>query len=173
MSGQQGQDIVLRLGEVHGLTGDAHHPALVLNDQLVQHKALLHGSALCAGTAGAQRSADAGQQLGGGKGLGHIVVCAQIPRRHLVLFRAAGRKHQNGHGHVRARAADEFQPVAVRQTQIQNHQIRHMGAQHHQPQLAGVRRKRLVLMRVQHGAEHAGYAAVVLYAKNAVFVIAH
>ena len=74
--------------------------------------------------AAAGRRANPGQQLAYPERLGQIIVRAGIQRFDLVLLPDARR--QNDHGNLRpaAQIAQELHPVAVRQAQVENDQIR-------------------------------------------------
>ena len=79
------------------------------------------------GSAGVpDRSADPGQQFICAKGLGQIVVCAQVQRIHLVLLVRAGGDHDHRQAGPAANAAEDLHAVHIGKPQIQNHKVRTM-----------------------------------------------
>lgn len=67
---------------------------------------------------------DPGQQLGGVKGLGHVVVRPTVQALHFVGDLVTGGEHEDGSGHVGgAEAAGHLQPVQLGQHHIQDDDI--------------------------------------------------
>ena len=58
------------------------------------------------------------------KRLGHIIITARIKTSHHVFFRILGRHHDHRHLTVQTDARQKLPTVAVRQIDIQKHQIR-------------------------------------------------
>ena len=83
----------------------------------------------------AQRDPHARQQFADTKRLAEVVVCPGVERGDFVFLRIACRQHDHGNGAPLPQIADIVQPVAVRQPQIENNQIRLARAGFNQPAL--------------------------------------
>mmetsp|Transcript_15321 Transcript_15321/g.36556 ORF Transcript_15321/g.36556 Transcript_15321/m.36556 type:complete len:272 (-) Transcript_15321:132-947(-) len=83
-----------------------------------------HRVGIGATRAPAQLHPHPGQQLGHTEGLDQIVIGAGVERLDLALFTVAGRQHQHRGLRPAAKLANEIEPIAVRQPEVQHHQLR-------------------------------------------------
>ena len=71
---------------------------------------------------------DAGQQFGSAKRLDQVIVGTSIECRHLVGFGRAGGKNDDGNVRPGPQVADQVDAVAIRQAEIEHHQVGLPGA---------------------------------------------
>ena len=174
MLGQKGHDVVFRLGQAHLLPFHEHLAAVVVDAQSLS---LELPAGCCVSSAAVavqpQGSAHAGQKFAGAEGLGDVIIGTQIQRFDLIHLVGAGREHHDG-GHILLpHGADEFQPVPVRQAQVQDHQIRVVGCEQGQAHGAGVRHQRLIVVRGQQRFNEAADVRLVLHDQHLIFIIVH
>ena len=77
-----------------------------------------------------QGGTDTRQQLRCAEGLGNIIICAQIQGFYLIGFLPASRNDDNRNGRPFSDFFQNFNPIHIRQTQIQKNQIGAMGGYH-------------------------------------------
>ena len=131
-------DAVFGLGQMNECPGNADLAAVVIDDQIAEdsHAAGCRGH--CALACDPQGSPNPGQQFPGAEGFGDVIVGTQIQRIDLVPFLGAGRQNQDGCQTALADSTDEILSVHIRQTQIQNHQVRNMGGKYQNALLAAL-----------------------------------
>ena len=121
----------------------------------------------------AENGTDTSQQFLRAKGLGDIVIRAQIQRLHLVPLVGAGGEHDDGYSVRLSHLLNQTHAISVRQTEIQNDEIRMMGGVHHHAERTGFRAEHLIVAGFQIGFDKASDVGLVLYDQNFVLVIAH
>ncbi len=135
-------DVDEQLGLLHQLAGVAHQrlqqgellagegDLLALQGHLVA--AAVQGQAtvgevstLAAGGTDslAQQHPDTGHHLPDAERLAHVVVGPRIQQPHLLLLGVPRREHQHGIGVVLADGVQDLHAIAIRQAQIQDHQV--------------------------------------------------
>ena len=105
----------------------------------------------------------------GVKGLGHIIVGAQLQADDLVVVLHAGGEHDDGHGRqarIAAHHSGHVLAVAVRQHQVQDHQVGLLPAKDVQGRLAVVGDQYLIAALLQVGARQPDDLPVVIYYKD-------
>ena len=114
--------------QVHFLAVAPHASGRVVDAQTTVLVHGLLGSALQSALAiePAQRDAQPREQLFHRKGLHQIVIGARVESVHLVGVLLAGGQHDDGKLRPGAHGADDLHPVAVRQAEVQNGQIRRL-----------------------------------------------
>ena len=110
----------------------------------------------------AKGNAYACHQLRRAKGLGYVIVSAQVQRFHLVLFPVAGGKDYYGHTRPLADVSDYFYSVHIAEAQVQQHHIRAMGGDRRHGLAARAYRKHFVVIGVEYGGKQMDYSLVVL-----------
>ena len=114
------QHVVFARRQPHLGVADAHDAAHQIDAQAAAAKLGGHSRLL---QAMAQGGADPRQQLRRAEGLGDVVIGAAIQRRHLGCLLAARGQHHDRHRAEAAQRAQRVQPVLIRQTEIEQHQI--------------------------------------------------
>ena len=119
MRGQEVQHLQLLGGHFHGLSLIVYLILFQADRQPREGQGVL----FTAGGGGtAQHSLDAGQQLLALKGLGHVVVRAQLQAQHLIKGFLLGGQHDDGNLRYLPHGAAYLPAVHARQHDIQNHQ---------------------------------------------------
>ena len=104
------------------LVMDIQFTLFKIQPEIVQTELLLlvvHRGALMA-----QPHADSGQQLLGAKGLSHVVVRSLVQGAYFLPLLSPGGNHDNGHIGLLADLAQHLHAVDIRQSQIQQNQVR-------------------------------------------------
>ena len=123
--------------------------------------------AVAGGSAGmADGSPHPGQQFIRAEGLGEIVVSPQIQSGNLILLMGTGGNHHHRQGSPAAELAQNIQTVHIRQTQIQNHQIRAVGGDHGHGLRAAAHPHGFIAVGGQHGGNKMGNALFVFNDQN-------
>lgn len=170
--GQQGDQLVLDLGEVDLLVLKEHQAAGEINGQIlegVDRLAFSHGAAQL--LVMAQGGADAGQKLGGAEGLGDVIVAAAVQGQHLFLLVGPGGNDDNGHHGPFPHLLDDLDSVHIRQAQIQKDQVGKAGGDEGKAFLAGGCGEHLILVGSQRGFHEVAYAFFVFNNDNRWFKI--
>jgi hypothetical protein len=162
--GQRHQQVELVGGELGRLARHGDGAGVAVDLQRAKAQGLCGGRAAALG-APAQHGADARQQLARLKGLGQVVVGAQLQADDAVHRVALGGEHQHRHlgrgAGQRADAAAHVQAVHVGQHQVEDDQIGRIGLHAFQSAeaVSGVRKGKSRLDQVF--ADHPGQAAIV------------
>ena len=164
VAAEQGDDLILVRRQVRVLSGEIDAVLVVVHAQLAHAVLPRHGQrvARAVGARVAQRRADARQQLHRAEGLGEIVVRPHVERGRLVKLRAARRDDDDRHPAPRTDGADDLTAVHVRQTEIQQQQIRAVRGDHLQRRPAVGREQRLVIVTAQRRLQVFADAGIVL-----------
>ena len=114
------------------LAADEHLMLVIVDGHFTDRVGALAGD--FAVRRGGSRVADGGahacEQLGGAERLGQVVVRAEIERLHLVVLVRAGGNHHHRQARPRAQLAQDVNAVHVRQTEIEDDQIRTVRGDH-------------------------------------------
>ena len=167
--GQKRHDFILVLGQMNVLSVQNHPAPFPIHQQAA---ASIGGSSLPGTVLGsmAQCRPYPGQQLGSTKGLGDVVVRAQIQRRDFIPLMGSGRHHKNGHLAPAAHLLDEDLAVQIRQSQIQQHQIRAMTGYHHQSFFSRSGHQYGIAIGGQNGLHKVTDVFLVLHDQHIVFI---
>jgi hypothetical protein len=87
--------------------------------------------------------------------LGHVVVRSDVERRDLVRLAIADREHDDGNLREGAEPADDLGPIEVRQSEIEEHDVRPRLGRGDEGLLARPDREDLVPVRLQARAQRA------------------
>ena len=175
MLGKERHDVVFGLGQLDLLLVHEHLTAVIVDAHSLCAELTRRGIAAVHGTVAVQPqgSAHAGQQFAGAEGLGDVIIGTQIQRFDLIHLVGAGREHHDG-GHILLpHGTDEFQPVPVRQAQIQNDQIRVVGGEQGQAHGTGMSHQSLIIVGGEQRFDKAADICLILYDQDLEFVIAH
>ena len=121
----------------------------------------------------AENGPDPSQQFLRAKGLGDIIIRPQIQCLYLVPLIGTGGEHNDGSCVRFPDFLNQVQPIPIRQTEIQNDEVRMMGGIHHHAKLAGFRAEHLIVAGFQIDFDKTSDVGLVLYNQNFVLVIAH
>ena len=121
----------------------------------------------------AENGADTSQEFLRAKGLGDIIIRPQIQRLHLVPLVGTGGEHNDGHSVRPSHLLNQTHAIPIRQTEIQNDEVRMMGSVHHHAKRTGLRAEHLIVAGFQIGFDKTSDVGLVLYNQNFVLVIAH
>ena len=170
MHRQVAQQLELLARQVHRLAGDADGVARLVDHQLAH---LDHRRRRVGCRPGAQQGAHAGQQLGHAEGLGHVVVGPGVQRRHLLRLGLAHREHQHRHRRPLAQRPHHGLAVAIRQPEVEHHQLRPLGGGQRQAGGAVGGLQHGIAVGLQRDAQEAADLRLVVDHQDACQHIAH
>ena len=172
MFGQEGHDVVFRLGQAHLLPIHEHLAALVVDGEALcaEHPA---GQTAAAIAVHPQRSPHPGQQLTGAEGLGDVVVGAEVKGLDLIPLGGTGRQHDDGGQVLLTDGADGIQTIPVGQAKVKDDEVGVVGDEHGHAHHAGLGHQRLIAVGLQQGLDEAADVRLILDDKYLEFIIAH
>ena len=116
----------------------------------------------------ADGGADAGQQLGGAEGLHQIVVGAVIQGVHLVVLMVPGGHHHHRQVGPFAHGLEHLHAVHIRQTQVQNNQVRAVGGDHGQRFFTAAHDDGVIPIGVEDHGDEVADALLILHDQNLI-----
>ncbi|SVJ78705.1 Uncharacterised protein [Klebsiella pneumoniae] len=121
----------------------------------------------------AQQDAHAGEELLDAERLGHVVVGAAIQGQYLLALAGAHRQHQHRHLRPFAQVAKDVLAVAVRQAEVEHHQVRPVQRGLGQPLFAGAGLEHPVALGIEADTEELADLRFVVDQQDAVLQLGH
>ena len=141
---------------------------IVINDQISHGVGAIAGNLIVAGGGAGvtDGGTDPGQQLVRAEGFGQIVVSPQVQGVHLVSLMRPGGDHHHRQTGPAPKLSQNVQTVHVRQTQVQNDQVRAMGGDHGQCFRPGTGLHGFIAVGVQYGGDEVRNALLIFNHQN-------
>ena len=145
MSGQKIDYVVLSLSQLDLLIPYEHSSGFVVYEQIPSLEfPCRQFTVMCLVKHCAECRSDPGNQLLRAKRLGHIIICPQVERLHLILLIRSRREHYDRREIRLSYLREKCYSILIWKSQIKYHYVRSVGRIHHKPASAGCGYDRLI-----------------------------